>query len=188
MKIAVLLPNWIGDVVMATPTLRAIRRHAGPDADIAGIMKPYVSRVLEGTTWLNRTFLCDRTSDAAELRTASLLRQLRQWKPDTMLLLPNSFWGAALAWSAGARQRIGYARNGRGLLLSHALKPLRDGRKWKPVSAIDYYLQLAYAWGCPPESPQMELGTLPLDEARVDKLWHKLGLNLVEKLSTMSAT
>jgi heptosyltransferase-2 len=31
MKIAVLLPNWIGDVVMATPTLRAIRQKF-PDA------------------------------------------------------------------------------------------------------------------------------------------------------------
>ena len=68
MKIALFLPNWIGDVVMATPTLRAIRKHYGGQAEIAGIMLPYVAPVLAGTPWLDRTFFYDRKSPDEELR------------------------------------------------------------------------------------------------------------------------
>ncbi len=47
MNLAVFLPNWIGDAVMATPALRALRaRFLG--AHIVGVLKPYVAGVLEG--------------------------------------------------------------------------------------------------------------------------------------------
>ena len=47
MKIAIFCPNWVGDVVMATPALRAVRRQY-PDAEI------YVVAHSEGTVvaWL----------------------------------------------------------------------------------------------------------------------------------------
>ena len=38
MNLALFLPNWVGDLVMATPTLRAVRRHFGPSARIVGIL------------------------------------------------------------------------------------------------------------------------------------------------------
>jgi hypothetical protein len=47
MRIGVFLPNWIGDVIMATPTVRALRRQLGPDDKLIGIMRPYVADVLE---------------------------------------------------------------------------------------------------------------------------------------------
>ena len=53
MKVAVFLPNWIGDVVMATPTLRSLRKHFGPRATIIGIQRPYVQDVLGDTKWLD---------------------------------------------------------------------------------------------------------------------------------------
>ncbi len=48
MKIGIVLPNWIGDVVMATPALRAVRERF-PEAQLTGIMRPYVHEVLAGT-------------------------------------------------------------------------------------------------------------------------------------------
>lgn len=68
MRIGVYLPNWIGDVVMATPTLRSLREHFGESAEIVGIMRPYVAEVLQGTLWLNDTILFDRRSKNPELR------------------------------------------------------------------------------------------------------------------------
>ena len=50
---AVFLPNWIGDVVMSTPALRNLRAHAGPNARIIGIAKPYIREVLSGNSWLD---------------------------------------------------------------------------------------------------------------------------------------
>ena len=48
MKIAIFLPNWIGDAVMATPALRAVR-NLQPAAEIIGVMRPYVADVIAGT-------------------------------------------------------------------------------------------------------------------------------------------
>ena len=48
MKIAIFLPNWLGDVAMATPTLRALRRHFGPQVRMVGILRPYLADVLAG--------------------------------------------------------------------------------------------------------------------------------------------
>ncbi len=52
MKIAVFLPNWVGDVVMATPAIRALREFY-PGALIAAVRKPYVAGVLEGAPWFD---------------------------------------------------------------------------------------------------------------------------------------
>src|SRR5919108_82804 len=52
MNIAVFLPGWIGDAVMATPALRALRNHFR-DACLLGVLKPYVAGVLEGGDWFD---------------------------------------------------------------------------------------------------------------------------------------
>ena len=44
-RIAIFLPNWIGDVVMATPAVRAVRE-AFPAAELVAVCKPYVADVL----------------------------------------------------------------------------------------------------------------------------------------------
>ena len=87
MKIGVVLPNWIGDVVMATPMLRALRHHFGAEAEIVGIMRPYVSQVLDGTDWLNRSVYFDRKSPDRSLHSLAVVRQLKRWQPDAIVLL-----------------------------------------------------------------------------------------------------
>ena len=52
MNLAVFLPNWVGDVAMATPALRALREHF-PGAHISAVLKPYVAGVLEGCPWID---------------------------------------------------------------------------------------------------------------------------------------
>ena len=54
--IALFLPNWVGDVVMATPALRALREHFGAD-ELIGVMRPYVADVLAGTNLLDGCIL-----------------------------------------------------------------------------------------------------------------------------------
>ena len=49
-RIALFLPNWIGDVVMATPAIRAVRE-AFPSAELVAVCKPYVADVLGGAPW-----------------------------------------------------------------------------------------------------------------------------------------
>ena len=55
MNLAVFLPNWVGDAVMATPALRALRQHFR-GARLVGVLKPYVAGVLEGGDWFDPSY------------------------------------------------------------------------------------------------------------------------------------
>jgi heptosyltransferase-2 len=148
LKIGIFLPNWIGDAAMCTPTLRALRRHFGPGAQMVGILRPYVADVLAGTHWLDGQIFYDRRSNDPEQHAWALRRRLREEALDTVVLLTNSFRSAAIAWLCKARTRVGYVRNHRGPLLTHKLYGPRLGYRRLPTPAIDEYLNLAYALGC----------------------------------------
>lgn len=178
MKIGVLLPNWIGDVVMATPALRALRNHFGPQAEITGVMRPYVSEVLSGTHWLDRAMYLDRRSSDRQLRLFSVAKQLRALKLDLLLLMTNSPAASLLSWLSGAPRRVGFVRQPLArCLLTDRLYPPRNRTTWVPYSALDSYLELTCHVGCPTVSKQLELGTLPADEQAASQLWRTLKLN-----------
>ena len=175
-RLVVFLPNWVGDAVMATPTLRALRKRFGRGAEIIGIMKPPVAEVLRGTPWLDGVWPYDRLSEDRRHRPIALLARLLRTRLHLSVHLTNDFLTALLARLGGVRERAGYARNRRGWLLTTRLEPLREGGEFVPVSALDYYLDIAYAVGCTAESPRMELATTPEDEAVTERAWERLGL------------
>jgi heptosyltransferase-2 len=176
MKLAIVLPNWIGDAAMATPTLRAISERFGSHAEIIGVMRPYVAEVLEGTTWLDRYVLYDPKSVDRSLSLRSLVRRLRSMQLDSIVMLTNSLRTGVIGWLSGARQRVGYMRNARGLLLTDKLYPLRDGKQFAPVSAVDYYLDIAKHLGCRNFSRELQLATTDANERAADRVWDKLRL------------
>lgn len=175
-SIAVFLPNWVGDVVMATPTLRALRRHFGREARITGILRPHLADLLAGTDWLDELWPFDPQSKNASQGRWALVRRLRGQRPDLAVLLTNSLHTAILAWLGGARRRLGYARSGRTLLLTDKVDAARQGRRFAPSPMVDYYLALAQAAGCQPESPRLELATTTAEECRGSIAWSDLGL------------
>jgi heptosyltransferase-2 len=176
MNIAVFLPNWVGDAVMATPALRALRRHFTA-ARIVGILRPYVGGVLEGTPWLDGQIFLDTKGPWSRRWPAAALA-LRRHRPDLALLFPNSFRSALVARLAGCRRRVGYARSGRSWLLSDRLPPLRaaDG-SFLPSPIIDAYNRLATSVGCPDPGYRMELFTTRNDEEAADRIWEAGGLD-----------
>ena len=172
-QVAIFLPNWVGDAVMATPTLRALRNFYGRNVRIVGIGKPAVVGVLEGTSWLNETWAFKARSRGPLANRRAIVQRLRREKVDTAILLPNSFTSAAMAWLAGARHRIGYARDGRSTLLTQRLHAPRSGRKWLPIPAIDYYLRLADSIGAITLDRHMELALTSQDRGLLQDLYAK---------------
>ena len=167
MKIAIFLPNWIGDAVMATPTLRAIRRHF-LDEEIVGVMRPYVADVLAGLHSLDRAILFDPRGTEPELRGWRVIQRLRQEKFRMAVLLPNSFRTGLMASLSGARRRVGFRRDMRGWLLTDGVTPKP---KAEPHPVLDEYLRLAEHLGCADRPRRMELVTLPEDEKRLCEFW-----------------
>jgi heptosyltransferase-2 len=176
MKIAVFCPNLIGDTVMATPALRALRRgFAG--ATLAGVIKPHVAPTLDGSPWFDDRILFDPRSSHPHERTAAVARRLRRGRFDLAVLLPNSFRSALVAWLAGIPRRVGFADGGRGLLLTDRLRAPRDARGRRlPTPIVESYLEIARRAGCAAGSVRTELFTTADDEAAADRAWDRLGL------------
>jgi heptosyltransferase-2 len=177
MNVAIFLPNWVGDAVMATPTLRAVRRYLGAAARIVGILRPQLADLLAGTPWIDELHAFDPRSRRKEHGRLALIARLRRERIDTALLLTNSLHTAAMAWLGGARQRVGYARDGRSWFLTHRIKPLRDARGYRPAPMVESYLALARAIGCGDESQQLELCVTPREAEAAARVWHCLGLS-----------
>jgi heptosyltransferase II len=176
MKIAVFLPNWVGDAVMATPAVRVLREQFH-GATLIGVLKPYVAGVLEGSPWLDRHVLLDSRGPFRH-RWPAVAAQLRRERPDVAVLFPNSFRSALVAWLGGCRRRVGYSRYGRGRLLTDSLEPERDalGRR-VPTPVIDAFNDIVKKLGCPQPTYRMELFTTPRDEEAADRVWENARLN-----------
>lgn len=137
MKIAVFLPNWIGDAVMATAALRAIR-HQYPEAEMVTIQRPYVVDVLDGLDFVDRKISWQPKQKL--VTRIRFLQQIRREQFDLAVLFPNSFRSAWLSFLAGIPRRVGISRDSRRWLLTDAL-PAKN--RQEPHPAIDEYLRIA---------------------------------------------
>jgi heptosyltransferase-2 len=182
MKIAVFCPNLIGDTVMATPAIRALRR-GFPDAVLAGVIKPGVAATLEGTTWFDQLIRLDSRSTKPDERMMPVARRLRRARFDVAVLFPNTIRSAWIAWLGAIPRRVGYVRHGRGMLLTDGLHYPRDaaGRRL-PTPIVESYLKLVRLLNCPVDSVRTELATTAADEAAADRVWSELGLNASDRV------
>ncbi|HEX4412257.1 MAG TPA: lipopolysaccharide heptosyltransferase II [Lacipirellulaceae bacterium] len=185
MRLGVFLPNWVGDVVMATPALRALRQLAGADGQLVGIMRPYVSEVLAGTTWLDESIVYDKSRKLSPANR-NVYAELRSARLDTVVLLTNSLRTAWMAWRSGARERIGYRNDARSLLLTKRIRqPLTpDGR---PLPTAESYLHLASVAGCAAEPARLELATTAEDERAADAVWAQLNLPAGDRVVVLNS-
>ena len=183
MHIVVILPRWVGDLVMSTPMLRAVRDHFGASARITGVAKPMFAELLEGTPWLDRMVFYDRHSRDPARQFRAVARQLRADRADIALIVPNSLSSAALAWAGGARRRVGFARHGRRWLLTDPLAAPRAASKkgglasWfrvEPASPAGHAMDLAARIGVPRQPLTLELATTPADESLADDVLSRL--------------
>ena len=119
LRLWIRLPNWLGDVVMALPLLRALR--AGrPDAEITLLAKSQFLPLLE------KWGVADRLLPLPPRGLGYFLHfwRLRDEFPDCYLLFTNSLRGDLEAWLTGCRQRFGIKRAGKWRpLLTRAYTP-----------------------------------------------------------------
>lgn len=169
-RIAVFLPNWIGDVVMATPAINALWEGLARGSLVA-VGRPYVRAVIDGSPWF------DDFVDADPNHWWATAKTLKSMKCASAVLFPNSFRSGLIAWLAGIPKRVGYARNGRNLMLTDAVQAIRDRRgKFVPSPVMDSYNRLAARLGVTP-GHRMRLFTMAADEAAADRVWKQLRLS-----------
>lgn len=185
-RILVVLPNWVGDVVLATPVLAALRRRFEHER-IGYLMRRPLAAIVAGAGWHDAEHYWP---DARDWRGALALRrfsrQLRTEAYDTALLLTNAFRSALTAWLAGIARRVGYARDGRSLLLTERLWPLRRGGEFVPTPITPYYAAIAERVGCPVEDLSLRLAISPEDEAAGRTLKAHYGLGAATRYAVVN--
>jgi heptosyltransferase-2 len=143
--------NWVGDAVMSLPALRTLRQRF-PKARISILAKPWVADLYRRESFCEE--LIPYTASTL-FEKCTIARELRKHRFETAILLQNAFEAAAIAYLAGIPERIGYARDGRGFLLTRAIPVPRRGEI--PRHESFYYLELLRRAGIVNELPQNDL-------------------------------
>jgi heptosyltransferase-2 len=163
MTVLVFAPNWLGDAVMALPTVADLRRHAGSGRlvvaarrSIAGLfhLVPGVDEVVRLTGSGGRASLANLGANA---------RAVGEVRADVAVLLPNSLQTAMVARRAGIPERWGYRGDVRGWLLTRAVPRPRG-----TVHQVDRYRRLAAALGIEngPRTPHLDAPANAVETAR----------------------
>jgi len=160
----------IGDVLLATPAIRALRR-AWPSARIAVAVNSGTEAMLSGNGDVDRVIVFDRAArEAGGVRRmkaeARFLAEIREGRPDLAVQLTEGDRGAILSLLSGARFRTGVAPARRGFwgkerLFTH-LCPSPSRYRHSVLRDLD----VLAAAGIPPAEPGLKFVFSDADRAR----------------------
>lgn len=161
-RLLVRATNWVGDAVMSLPALSALRRRF-PDAHISILARPWVAGLYRHEPFADEIISYQPGAGVKGLRNRlKTARALGEMQFDCAVLLQNAFDAALIAWLARIPRRIGYARDGRGPLLTDAFRVPAKGML--PPHESFYYLELIRLAGWleqMPEQPFIRLEGAP---------------------------
>ncbi len=164
-RIIIRMPNWIGDLVMATPILADLRK-TFPNAHITAMCKAPNSQLLQHDPNIDELFSFHKVSGFGSRRQKrEIIQKIRDGKYDLGILLTNSFSSAWWFWQGNVKRRLGYRGQWRQLLLTDAI-PL-------PKKLTNQHLVVSYKMLLEPlqiplsdSKPTLYLENKELDNAR----------------------
>jgi heptosyltransferase-2 len=177
-RILIVQPSWVGDAVMATPALRAMRE-LYPNAHISYLLRRYVKDIYTGMPWADQliSYRTGKTKLKTGKGTFDVASRLRAGKFDLAVLLPNSFKSALICRMAGIPRVLGYDRDGRGFLLTDRLRPHRAEGKFVPSPIIHSYLAFPKYLGSAGHDLKMQLFITDTDRREAAAVFARAGLD-----------
>lgn len=106
MRVLIVLPGALGDVIRALPLLGRLRRGL-PDVHIGWAVEPLSAPLLQGHPWLDTVHVFARRAGWRAL--PPFVRQLRDGRYDVALDLGRGVKSGFLAWASRAPRRLGFA-------------------------------------------------------------------------------
>lgn len=171
-RILIRSANWVGDAVMTTPAIRAIRRNF-PSARITLLAKPWVTPV-----FMHNPDIDDLMVYQAAGRHGGwtglwrLAADMHRERFDLAILFQNAFEAALLSFLARIPERLGFTTDGRTALLTRRI------RTWQPLKRghlIDYYLGLLAGAGMTLHGRRLTLLITPDERREARGLLAKMG-------------
>jgi len=150
-RVLVRATNWLGDAVMSLAAIRTIRQ-VFPHAHIALVARPWVADLYAREPAVDRVI--PYTAQSGLRAKREFAARLRAERFDGAILLQNAFDAALMVWLAEIPERIGYNRDGRGLLLTKRIPVPEPGEI--PRHERFYYLELLRRAGMIERFPKTE--------------------------------
>ena len=178
-RIVVRTPNWLGDVVMATPGFRALRR-AHPEAEIVGLVPEPLVPVLEGSGDFDALWplpMRARGRRGPSLRKGAA--RLAQEPFDLGIAIPESISSALMLRLGRVRRIIGFSRDPLRSALLHEVVPAEP--EWGPrrwVSKERFVLRLMAAAGACADDVRTRLVVTESETERLRVAFESLGGSL----------
>lgn len=139
MKILIRLPNWLGDVVMSTAFVGAVRQSYS-DAEIDVIIKKELGGVVSLIPGVNQVHLFSKQEHSGLQGVYRFGKTLQAEKYDVFFCLPDSLSSAVMGWAAGAKRRVGFGKEGRVFLMTNTYKkPANLHRTDEYISLLEQY-------------------------------------------------
>ena len=172
-RILIRSANWVGDAIMTTPAVRAIRKDF-PKAEISILAKPWVTPVFFNSPHIDQILIYDNADKhGGWWGKPRLSKELRKKKFDLAILFQNAFEAALLAFGARIPNRVGYSTDGRSLLLTHRVPRMRS---YKQFHQIDYYLGILKGVGLAHEGSHPALFISETERIRAQELLEPYGI------------
>ncbi len=169
-KILVIAFKYLGDAVMITPALRAIREHY-PDCALHVLVPEEFAPLYQHIPWLNRVWGMPRVRGRARIRQSwPFIRALRRERFDRSVDFGGNDRGGILSLLSGARQRLGPVSPGN--FFGHRYCYTQH-IQWAGLAQdwVQRNLQILSVWGVPrPSSLAMEINADPALEEFATRL------------------
>lgn len=135
MHIIIRMPNWIGDLVMATPILADVRNKFPTASITAMCCRPLCDLLLKDPS-IDELFCFTKSSNDFSRRQdrRDVIAKIKGGKYDVGILLTNSFSSAWWFWQGGVKRRIGRAQSLRRWLLTDPLPRVKKGAEHEVVT------------------------------------------------------
>ena len=113
------MPNWVGDLVMATPILADIRKKF-PSAHITAMCVRPICELLEKDKNIDELFCFSKQKFSFDRRDSkkNIIEKLKVGEYDLGVLLTNSFSSAWWFWQGRIKKRVGFKDHFRSFLLT----------------------------------------------------------------------
>lgn len=145
-RVLVIRLRSIGDTVLTTPSLIALRRFL-PNAEIDILLEEWVAPVLDGFDSIDNVLTVGDTA-SSRLTTA---RRIRKRKYDVVLNLHGGTTSTFLTFASGARHRVGFAHYQYAFLNNILVGSSADFWKRPVVHSAEQHLALLGSVGVPVE-------------------------------------
>ncbi len=138
-RIAVRLPNWLGDAVMATPALQVLH-HLFPNASFTILVRENLAELFASCPFAEEVIPLTRVSGTRKIpQLFDAASKLKKKEFDLAVCFPHSFSSAWMLWLAGIPQRVGFSAEGRRMFLTRSLPYPFDGER---PHRVRFYCQL----------------------------------------------